>query len=105
MTIMTLLAGIVMAALVFAAFFWSAAQLFQARGMLRAMHGATIVGILLGALALSNLWVALAPVIGVYLAIVGMAAATLEHRWSRLLPLFAVAFAVALILGLPFRGG
>lgn len=104
MTIITLLVGIVMAAMVFAALFWSLAQLFQAHGALRLMHGATIVGIILGALALSNLWISLAPVIGVYLAVAATATAALEKRWSRLLPLFALAFAVALILGLPFQG-
>jgi len=105
MNVLTLMVGIVMAGAVFVSLFWSVAQLIQARGALRLAHGANISGILLGAATLSYLWIAAAPYIGVYVTVAGLAAAFFEAGWSRLLPVFAASFGIALILGLPFQGG
>ncbi|MEO1274923.1 MAG: hypothetical protein AAFV96_05840 [Pseudomonadota bacterium] len=102
--ILTLLIGIVVAAGIFAATLFSAAQAYMRDGRLRSAHLAaallTIAG--MGAMSL-ELWI-VAQLIGPLLAIAASAALVLERGWNRLLPVFHILFGLALAARIPFGG-
>lgn len=101
MTIFPLLVGILLAAFIFAAFLWACFQSLSASGRLRWAQAATAASILLGFVALSNLWVSAQLPLGVLIIVSSTTAVWLEKGWSRLLPGFATLFGVVLVLGLP----
>ncbi len=102
--IFQLLGGIVVAAGVFAALLWSVFQGITKRGVLQWAHIATAVLSVLGMATLSMLAPTLALIAGVALTITSAIVLFLEAGWNRVLPLFQLAFAIILILGLPFIG-
>lgn len=100
--IINLLGGVLIGAAVFAAALFSAYQAVIRRGALRWAHLAALVLTLIGAATISLAAPFTAMLAGISLAFSGVAAFLLEVRWNKVLPLFQILFAVALILGLPF---
>ena len=102
--VITLLVGILVAAGIFAATLFSAAQVYRQAGRLRWAHGAAALLTLAGMAALSGgLWAA-AQALGALLAPAALAAATFERGANRALPLFHLLFGLALLVRLPFGG-
>lgn len=103
MTFITILAGILLAATLFASVLWSFAQAFQRRGWLRNAYMAlvllTIGGMATVSLAL-NTEMRLA---GAGLILFGAFAALAERGSSRLLPMIQLLFGLVLLFGLPLR--
>ena len=103
--IFQLFLGIIVAAGVFAATFFAAAQTFRQSGALRAAQAAAAILTIATKAALSlGFWTA-SQVFGAALALAALTALILERGWNRLLPLFHLAFAIAAALGLPYGGG
>ncbi len=103
--ILQLLAGITLAALVFAATLWSAYRIYQQPGRTRWVHGALLALTLAGMAALDAVVPVAAQVVGGALIVAAGAGAWVERGSSRLLPLAQGVFGVALLLRLPFQGG
>lgn len=99
-----LLAGIFVAACIFAATFFAAAQAFRQTGGLRWAHGLA-AGLTVAAMATlsGGLWT-LSQILGLGLIPAAAAALILDRGWNRLLPLTHVGFGAALAAGLPFGG-
>ena len=99
-----LFAGIVVAAAIFAATLFSAAQSFRQSGRLAQAHLAACA-LTIAAMACLSLefWVTI-QIAGLALGLAALACLALESGWNRLLPLAHMAFAAALALGLPFGG-
>ena len=102
--IAALLAGISVAALIFAATFWSAAQVYRQTGRLRLAHGAALALTVIAMAALSSALWALSQVAGLLLIPAALVALVMERGANRLLPLIHVLFGAALLAGLPFGG-
>ena len=102
--VVQLFVGILIAAGIFAATFFSAAQVFRQSGLLRwAQLGAALATLIaMGCLSL-GFWGA-SQVAGGALFAAAIVALALEAGWNRLLPVFHMAFGAALALGLPFGG-
>jgi len=102
--IVELLIGILVAAGIFAAVLFSAAQIYRNEGRLRLAHAA-VLALTLGAMACLSLgWWGAAQAVGAPLAAAALAALVLEQGWNRLLPAFQLVFGVALLARLPFGG-
>ena len=103
MSIPELLLAILLAAFVFAATFFSAAQVVRhwRRKRLRNCHLATVI-LTIAVMAMLD-WNAfqLSRITGVALLASAGGAVYLEQGWNRLLPVIQVAFAVFLIFALP----
>jgi hypothetical protein len=104
-TIITLMAGVVIAGALFAATIFSLVQSFRQDGSLRWAHVATLAGTLAGMATLSSQRHDLAMVVGAFLIAAGLWAVVRESGWNRVLPLFQAFFGVILVLGLPFSSG
>ncbi|MEM9228876.1 MAG: hypothetical protein AAGB10_04645 [Pseudomonadota bacterium] len=103
--IFQLFVGIIIAAGVFAATFFAAAQTFRQAGPLRAAQAAAVILTIATMASLSlGFWTA-SQLFGGALALAAAAALIWERGWNRLLPLFHLAFAVAAALGLPYGAG
>ena len=102
--IFQLLGGIVVAGGVFAALLWSVFQGITKRGALQWAHIASAVLSVSGMATLSMVAPMLALAVGVVLAVTSTTVLFLEAGWNRVLPTFQLAFAIILILGLPFTG-
>ncbi len=102
--IVTLLTGILVAAGIFAATLFSAAQVYRQAGRLRWAHAAAALTTIAAMAALSGgLWAA-AQALGGALILVALAAIVLERGANRGLPLFQLLFGLALLARLPFGG-
>ncbi len=102
--IVELFIGILIAAGVFAATFFAAAQVFRQTGALRwAQLGSALATLVAMGLLSFGFWGA-SQVAGAALFAAAIVALALEHRWNRVLPVFHMCFGVALALGLPFGG-
>lgn len=102
--IVTLLTGILVAAGIFAATLFSAAQVYRQGGRLRWTHAAAAALTIAAMAALSGgLW-AVAQMLGGLLALSALATAALERGANRALPLFHLLFGLALLARLPFAG-
>ncbi len=96
------LGGVLVGAGLFAALIFSLFQAALQRGKLRWAHLAAAALTLAGVASISMLSPWLALLSGAALALASLAALLLDKGWNRLLSLFQMAFAVILILGLPF---
>ena len=101
--IFNLLGGVLVGAGIFAATLFSVYQAMINRGALRWSHIAAVVFTIFGAAAISLIAPFTALLSGISLSIAAAAAFLLESRWNKLLSLFQLLFAMALILGLPFQ--
>ncbi len=97
-----LLGGVLVGAGLFASFLFSAFQAFMQRGPLQWAHIAAALLTAAGISSLSLLSPLMALVSGALLLLAGLAVLVLEKGWNRLLALFQMAFALMLVLGLPF---
>ncbi len=98
-----LFGGVLVGTGVFAALLWSFYQAALQRGALQVAHIGAALFTLAGMGSLSMASPVLAQVNGVALLGFALAAIGFESGWNRALPLFQLIFALALILGLPFR--
>ena len=89
---------------IFAATLWSAAQIYQQRGNLQKAHGACLAIVLCAMATLSAVWPDASVVCGVLLIPAALAALWWEIRWNKVLPVFHLMFAAALLARLPFGG-
>ncbi len=101
--IFNLLIGILGGAAIFAATLFSIYQAVVQSGRLQWAHIATVGLTLAGMGTITWLMPATTMVIGGVLALAALLAMLWEVRWNRLLPLFQLLFAFALITGLPFN--
>ncbi len=102
--IVQLLIGILVAAGIFAAALFSAAQIYRNDGRLRVAHAAALA-LTLGAMACLSLgWWGAAQFAGALLALAALGALVFERGWNRLLPAFLIVFGAALLARLPFGG-
>ena len=101
MTIITLLAGILVAAILFASVLWSFAQAFQRRGQIRVTYLALMALTVLGMATVTYRLDIPMRVAGVALIVAGALAIREETGSSRLLPMIQLLFGLALLLGLP----
>ncbi len=97
-----MLGGVLVGAGLFASFLFSAFQGVMQRGPLQWAHIAAALLTVGGIASLSLLSPLLALVSGGLLLLAGAGILVLEKGWNRLLALFQMAFAIMLILGLPF---
>lgn len=102
--IVELFVGILIAAGIFAATFFAAAQVFRQTGMLRWAQLATALTTLVAMGFLSFGYWGASQVAGAALFAAAIIALALESRWNRVLPVFHMCFGAALALGLPFGG-
>ena len=103
MTFITILAGILIAATLFASVLWSFAQAFQRQGWLRSAYMALVL-LTVGGMATVSLGLhAEMRLAGAGLILFGGFAAFAERGSSRLLPMIQLLFGLVLLLGLPFR--
>ena len=100
--IFNLMGGVLVGAGIFAATLFSVYQAAIKSGALRWSHVAAVVFTIFGAAAISLVAPFTGLLAGISLAIAGAAAFLLEKRWNKVLPLFQILFAMALIIGLPF---
>mgnify|MGYP000017376824 FL=1 len=96
------LTGIAIAAFIFAALLWSLYRAVTGFGNARLAHGAVVVLVITIMAALATGWPVALRVLGAALVLCGIGAAASDKGWSRLLPLFAAAFGLAVLRGLPF---
>jgi len=101
--ILWLLGGVLVGAGLFASTLFSLYQSVTQRGALRLAHIGAAMMTLVGISSLSLVSPQMALVAGAALALVAAFAFFLDKGWNRLLPLFQIAFALMLILGLPFQ--
>ncbi len=104
-TIFTLMAGILIAAALFAATLFSLVQIVRRRGPLRWSHAAALALTIVGMASLSLASPSLALLAGAALTAAALLAFRFETGWNRLLPLFQAGFGLALATGLPFASG
>jgi len=102
--IFMLLGGIVVAAGVFAALIWSIYQGLVQRGRLQYVHIAAASFSIAGMVSVSYISPLWAQITGGALLLAALIALFLETHWNRFLPIMQTLFAIALILGLPFKG-
>jgi hypothetical protein len=101
MTLVTLLAGILMAAILFASVLWSFAQAFQQRGQVRLVYLALMALTVIGMATVSYRSGIPMRITGAALIAAGALAIRAETGTSRLLPLVQLLFGLVLLLGLP----
>ncbi len=99
-----ILAGIVLAAALFAALIFSVGRAAATAGRLRLLHLATALLILAGVATISLTAPGAAMLVAALLAPAALALSLSEHGGNRVLPLAPLLFAVALFMGLPFAG-
>lgn len=94
-----LLAGVAVAAFLFAAFLWSFAQIFRVTGWLRMAHGA-VAGLLVLTIAAIDFGLQL-PVqfLAACLFIAALVALWFETGWARLLPGILLVFGAVMTTG------
>jgi len=102
--VITLFTGILVAAGIFAATLFSAAQVYRQAGRLRLAHAAAALVTLAAMAALSGGFWATAQLLGGVLLLAALAAIVLERGANRGLPLFQLLFGLALLARLPFGG-
>jgi cbb3-type cytochrome oxidase subunit 1 len=102
--IVELFVGIIIAALVFAATLFSAAQVFRQEGRLRYAHAAALLLTLAAMACLSLGWWRLSQGAGAGLAAAAVAVLGVERGWNRLLAFAQLGFGIVVALGLPFGG-
>jgi len=102
MTLPILLGGILLAAAIFGATLYSAAQAIRSTKTLRFTHIALILATLAGMTAIQFLAPLPAAAAGLALIAAGATAAALEKGASKLLPLIQLIFGIVLATGLPF---
>lgn len=100
--IFQLLAGIVIAAGVFAALLWSLYQSVRQTGRLRWVHILLVSLTILGMVSISTKAILLAQILGILMLTASTVATALEPGWNRVLTIIQSIFAVSLILRLPF---
>ena len=105
MTIFVLLAGIVIAGMVFAATLWSLAQIVRQKGQLRWAYVIVLIATLAAMTALSLESFGLVTFTVAILCATAVFAMYADTGWNRILPLFQFVFGLALFMGLPFAGG
>lgn len=98
----TLLAGIVLAAFIFAALLWSVYRAVVTEGSTRLVAVLLSLNTLIGMGMLTLLEVIPALIAGVGLVILGALAIRNDPGWSKLLPFVQVIFGIVLIVGLPW---
>lgn len=103
MTFVYILAGILVAATLFASVLWSFAQAFLRKGWLRNAYMALVLLTVGGMATVSWGLNAEMRLAGAGLLLLGGYAAFAERGTSRLLPLVQALFGLVLLLGLPFR--
>jgi uncharacterized membrane protein (GlpM family) len=99
-----LLAGIALAAPLFAALLYSLAQAIRHAGALRTTHLVAIAATFAGMAFLSWGWPFPTRAAGAALALAGLRLVFLEAGWNRLLPGVQMAAGLVLAAGLPFAG-
>lgn len=95
--------GVLVGAGLFAATLFSVYQAAIKRSWLRFTHIAAVALTVIGAASISLVAPFTALLAGISLVIVAVIVFLLEVRWNKLLALFQILFAIALILGLPFQ--
>ena len=100
--IINLLGGVLIGAGLFAATLFSIYQAAIKSSWFRWAHLAAVILTIMGAASISLVAPLTGFLAGVSLLICGTVVFLLEHRWNKLLALFQIIFAIALILGLPF---
>lgn len=103
MTFAYILAGILIAATLFASVLWSFAQAFQRSGRLRNIYLALVLLTIGGMAAVSRGLNVEMRILGAGLIIFGALAVFYEHGSSRFLPLVQLLFGLVLLLGLPLN--
>lgn len=102
MTVFTLLAGVLIAATLFASLLWGVERMFSVRGKDRISYACMTVLILAIMAALSLEHMLLARILSLPLVLAALVVAARAERWSRLLALPPLALGTILIAGLPF---
>ncbi len=102
--IISLLGGILIGAGLFAATIFSIYQSVVKSSWLKYAHILAVLLTLIGAASISLISPFTALLAGISLAIVAVITFLMEKRWNKLLALFQLLFALALVLGLPFNG-
>ncbi|PTX55618.1 hypothetical protein C8N43_0257 [Litoreibacter ponti] len=102
--IVQLLAGIVIAAAVFAALLWSIYRAATTRGRTRLIAVLLGLSTILGMASISLNQPGIAVMAGGACLIFGLYGVWAEDRWSKLLPFAQAVFGLALIAGLPWGG-
>lgn len=103
MTFAYILAGILIAATLFASVLWSCAQAFQRSGRLRNTYLALVLLTIGGMAAVSWGLNVEMRILGAALIIFGALAVFYERGSSRFLPLVQLLFGLVLLLGLPLN--
>lgn len=103
MTIFTLMAGVALAAFVFAATLWSGVQVFMSVGLARLAHGgcAALAALIMASLSLS----ALIPlkIFGGLLIFAAILALYEAPGWSKLLPFVHLILGAIALSGMPLE--
>ncbi len=94
--------GVIIAACVFAATLWSAAQAYRVKGPLRIAHLICIVLTIAAMTCLQFQWQQAAQITGTLLILAALRTLWLESGWNRILPLFQGLFGAMLAINLPF---
>lgn len=102
MNVPVLLAGIVIAALLFSALLWSVYRAVTTTGRLRLHAGALAFFTVLGMVSISLNAPGMAILTGAGCAGMGAMGIWSETRWSKLMPLVQLLFGLALIARLPW---
>ena len=102
MNIFFLLAGIMIAAFVFAGLLWSLYQIVMTQGFHRAAHATQAVLIVGGMAAISWAQPVLAAGSGALLILAAITTFAMDDGWSRLLSIAPAAFGAVMVAGLPF---
>lgn len=102
MNVLLLLPAVLIAALLFGACLWSAAQAIRRAGTLRAAHAAALALTLAGIASISWNLAAPAQILGMLLGAASLIAIWTENGWSRLIPAPQFVLALVLIFRIPF---
>jgi hypothetical protein len=102
--LLILLAGVALAAPLFAAMLWSAAQALRHPGARRVAHLVAIAATFAVMAFLTWEFALPARAAGVILALAGLRLLFMEEGWTRLLPLVQLAAGAVVAAGLPFAG-
>lgn len=94
--------GVIIGTAVFGAGYFSAAQVFRQTGWLSRAHLGLVALTIIGMGSISLIWPTVALAAGLLIVPAALAAMILESGANRLLPLAQLAFAYALVSGLPF---
>jgi len=100
-----LLIGVLIAAFVFAATLFSAAQAYLQIGALRWLHLANALSLIAAMASISLVWPGIAALLGLILVALNIALGLWEVAWNRLLAVPPILFGLALVQGVPFSAG